>query len=257
MSVKIGELPQVAFLGVAFAAANIEQAGDWVRTAAKGRRFRYVATPNVDHLVKLHDRTAAPWHAAYADALKGADVLFNDSRILARLARWSGIALPVVPGSDLTRELIVSGKLDRRSIVLIGGRLRDVAWLREALPASAVLHFAPQMGVLQDPAAQLAIAEFVEQSEASVVLLAIGAPQSEIVAAQIARRGRAKGVALCIGASIEFLSGSKQRAPIAMQRLGLEWLHRLLSEPRRMWRRYLIDGPRIFAIWHGYRKRPQ
>src|SRR5215210_1139404 len=167
MNGKNAKLPQVAFLGVSFAAAGLDQAADWVKTAAAGQRFRYVVTPNVDHIVKFHHRAAEPWHAAYADAVRRADAVFNDSRILARLAKWSGIRLPVVPGSDLTRLLIASGKLDGLAIVLIGGKPHDVAWLREALDDNVVLHFAPPMGVLQHPAAQVAIAEFVERSVAS------------------------------------------------------------------------------------------
>jgi UDP-N-acetyl-D-mannosaminuronic acid transferase (WecB/TagA/CpsF family) len=59
----------------------------------------------------------------------------------------------------------------------------------------------------------------------------------------------ATGVGLCIGASLEFLTGAKRRAPLWLQRLGLEWLFRLLTEPRRLWRRYLVEGPRIFVLW--------
>ncbi|HEU4820333.1 MAG TPA: WecB/TagA/CpsF family glycosyltransferase, partial [Qipengyuania sp.] len=95
---------------------------------------------------------------------------------------------------------------------------------------------------------------FVERTQAQLVLFAIGAPQSEIVAHAIARRGRAGGVGLCIGASVEFLSGAKRRAPSWMQRAGLEWLFRLVSEPGRLWRRYLLRGPRIFRLWWAARR---
>ena len=57
------------------------------------------------------------------------------------------------------------------------------------------------------------------------------------------------GLICCVGAAVDFLSGTTARAPESVQRLGLEWLHRLLSEPRRLWRRYLIDGPKIFLLY--------
>jgi len=60
-------------------------------------------------------------------------------------------------------------------------------------------------------------------------------------------------VGLCVGASLAFLTGQLRRAPRAMQVLHLEWLFRLLSEPRRLWRRYVLKGPRIFHIWWKYR----
>ena len=89
---------------------------------------------------------------------------------------------------------------------------------------------------------------------AVALFFAIGAPQSEIVFAEILERGQARGVALCIGASLEFLTGAKTRAPLWMQRAGLEWLFRLGTEPRRLWRRYLVEGPKIFGIWRRWRK---
>ena len=136
---------------------------------------------------------------------------------------------------------------------MIGGRDGDAAWLQARLTTADVRHFDPPMRVLDSAPAQQAIVDFVEAEQPNLTLFAIGAPQSEIVAHQIQQRGKARGVALCIGASIEFLTGAKRRAPRAMQRLGLEWAFRLLSEPRRLWRRYLIEGPPIFAIWWQWR----
>src|SRR3546814_15777850 len=90
------------------------------------------------------------------------------------------------------------------------------------------------MGIRHDPAARTAIAEFGEAAAADVVFLAVGAPQSEMVCADIGQRGRARGVALCIGASLEFLTGAKSRAPLWMQRAGFAWLFRLLREPQQI-----------------------
>ena len=72
----------------------------------------------------------------------------------------------------------------------------------------------------------------------------------ELFAAGVrAARQEKGGVILCVGAAVDFLSGTLPRAPEGWQRLGLEWLHRLLSEPRRLWRRYLVDGPKVFLIY--------
>jgi len=239
----------VEFLGLNFATLDIDRVAAWVRDALTTPRFRYAVTPNVDHMVRLHNDQAAPWHSAFAAAERDADLCINDSRILAKLARRSGVKLPVVPGSDLTRMLIDGGMPAGTRIALIGGSERDAAWLRSRLADAAVGHMTPPMGVRDSAAAQRTIVDFVEAERPQLTLFAIGAPQSEIVAHQIQQRGNAPGVGLCIGASIEFLTGAKRRAPRFMQRLGLEWAFRLLSEPRRLWRRYLVEGPPIFAIW--------
>jgi exopolysaccharide biosynthesis WecB/TagA/CpsF family protein len=95
----------------------------------------------------------------------------------------------------------------------------------------------------------------VEASAADLVFFAIGAPQSELLCRRLAQRQNARGVALCVGASLEFLTGAKRRAPVWLQRLKLEWFFRLAAEPRRLGRRYLLDGPEIFRIWYRWRRR--
>ena len=78
--------------------------------------------------------------------------------------------------------------------------------------------------------------------------LAVGSPQQERLADLLKTRGHARGLALCVGGSINFLTGAERRSPGWMQRAGLEWLYRLLLNPPRMARRYLLRGPRIFAL---------
>jgi exopolysaccharide biosynthesis WecB/TagA/CpsF family protein len=77
----------------------------------------------------------------------------------------------------------------------------------------------------------------------------VGCPAQELIAGEIGRLGRTRGIALCVGASIDFVIGRRPRAPKWLQRCGLEWAYRLVSEPRRLWRRYLVESPRIFGIF--------
>jgi exopolysaccharide biosynthesis WecB/TagA/CpsF family protein len=86
------------------------------------------------------------------------------------------------------------------------------------------------------------------------VFLVVGAPQQEMIAKAALDRGDCRGVGLCIGVSLEFLAGKVQRAPNWMQQARLEWAFRLLAEPRRLWRRYLVEGPKIFALWFKWRQ---
>ena len=104
------------------------------------------------------------------------------------------------------------------------------------------------MGFDRDAAALRAAVEFVLAHPARFVFLAVGSPRQEILAAAIAATGRATGTGLCVGASLSFLAGAERRAPHWMRRQGLEWLFRLLSDPRRFSRRYLIDSPNVFRL---------
>jgi exopolysaccharide biosynthesis WecB/TagA/CpsF family protein len=239
------EVPSLEFLSLRF--DLIDQAGAIEALRAFSRRggFSYLITPNVDHLVRLHDDKSNEqvWQS-YALA----DLCVCDSRVLQLLARPFGIRLSVLPGSDLTERLLDIGHDAFDDITVIGGNADQIARLERRYPEIVWRAHFPPMGVISNPAAQEEIACFVEASPSTLVIFAIGAPQSELCCQLIARRGKARSVAICTGASLEFLAGLKVRAPHWMQRARLEWLHRLFGEPRRLWRRYLVKGPKILWI---------
>lgn len=81
-----------------------------------------------------------------------------------------------------------------------------------------------------------------------MVVFSVGSPRQEILALRVFEHGAAVGVGLCVGASLLFVSGKIQRAPEWMQRLSLEWLHRLIHEPKRLGKRYVRDAYRIVPV---------
>jgi len=239
-------IERTAFLGLEFADLTTEDAVRWVLDAP-GDAFRYVVTPNVDHIVRLDRLHGTARGDELARAYAAADLCLCDSRVLARLARLYGRALAVVPGSDLTAALMA--RLDpAMPITIIGGEAASIRALASRYALADVRHHNPPMGMLDRADAMDAATGFVRAGRSRIVFLAIGSPQSEILAHRIAAAGGACGTALCIGASIDFLVGKQLRAPGWVQRTGFEWAWRLVSEPRRLWRRYLVEGPRIFAI---------
>jgi N-acetylglucosaminyldiphosphoundecaprenol N-acetyl-beta-D-mannosaminyltransferase len=86
----------------------------------------------------------------------------------------------------------------------------------------------------------------MQAAHAQLVWLGLGSPKQDRVAERLCELAAAP-VLLCVGAAFDFVSGAKRRAPSWMQRAGLEWLYRLVAEPRRLWRRYLVDGPAFVA----------
>jgi N-acetylglucosaminyldiphosphoundecaprenol N-acetyl-beta-D-mannosaminyltransferase len=242
------DIPTVTFLGVGFSDIDLPDVLLQVAERSRATAFSYIVTPNVDHLVMLHGQKATPHYDRFVKAYAFADIVTCDSRTLARLARLSGLRLNVIPGSDLTAHLFTTGQLSGKVAAIVGGEAALVAKLARQFPNIEYRHHCPPMGVLQNADAMGDIVHFVIESRADVVLFAIGAPQSEIAAHQCRLAG-ARGVGMCVGASLEFLTAEKRRAPRWIQRSGFEWAFRLLSEPRRLWRRYLVEGPRIFGIW--------
>ncbi len=214
--------------------------------------YAWLVTPNVDHVVRLSQLAPGdPEAQAYVEA----DWRLCDSRILAKLAALQGVSLPVVPGSDLTARLLRDVLEAGDRLCLVGGEAGDVDRLRALRPDVEVVQHIPPMGLRRDGAARTVAAHFAATSGARFTLFAVGSPQQELIAAEAKGVADARGTGLCIGASIDFLLGRERRAPRWMQRLSLEWLHRLLGNPRRMWRRYLVEGPRIFLLaWRSRRR---
>jgi N-acetylglucosaminyldiphosphoundecaprenol N-acetyl-beta-D-mannosaminyltransferase len=206
-------------------------------------RYGYVVTPNVDHLIRCHEDPA--YHSVY----RSATYVLLDSRFAAYLLRVvKGLRLPVCPGSDAFPELLekVANPSDR--LVLIGGSSQQAEMLTRAYGFRDLRHHNPPMGFIKDPAAVRKCLEFVEAaSPFRFCFLAVGAPQQELIAYELMQRGRARGLALCFGASLNFVTGVERRAPVWMRRMGSEWLYRLMQDPKRLGKRYLIRGPRIFG----------
>jgi exopolysaccharide biosynthesis WecB/TagA/CpsF family protein len=123
------------------------------------------------------------------------------------------------------------------------------AVLQRHLPRLRVAGFwAPERSVVDDPVASAELARSIGRTEVDVLVVGLGKPRQEKWIAHHARRTNAR-VCLAFGAAPEFLAGTASRAPRAVQVLCGEWLYRLLLEPRRLWRRYLVEGPRaIFEI---------
>ncbi len=237
------------FLGSRFDTGSIEEAACNILADTHGR-FRYVVTPNVHHMVRLlEDPTMRP---LYDRAWR----VFCDSRVLSRLAWVSGHRLPVIAGSDLTADLIRRAAEQHLTIAVIGPTHAAGARLQDRYPSlNVVVHTLP-MGFIKSKLEIQKCVEFVVKTQAPLVFLAVGMPQQEILANHIADHPQAQGVGLCIGASIDFLTGEQRRAPVWLQKAGLEWSYRLLSDPHRLARRYLIECPRIlYFIYLEWRKK--
>ena len=219
----------VRLLGQEFADIDAPTVASWLAQRPATAPFGYVVTPNADHLVRLHRRPElAP---LYRDAM----LRLLDSRVVARAARLIGLQVPsVAPGSDLTELLLSQHLRAGEHITIVGLRSQCLPALIARCGLTALAHYDPPCGFECDRTAMTQAVEFVLAHPARFVFLAVGSPRQEILAAAIHATGRATGVGLCIGASLEFVAGHVPRAPLWMQRSGLEWLHRLAREPRRL-----------------------
>ncbi|MGA0605230.1 WecB/TagA/CpsF family glycosyltransferase [Phenylobacterium sp. VNQ135] len=226
----------VRFAGVRFTPLGMEEAAAALAARPAGAPFAYYVTPNVQH-IDLH--RADP---AFADAYEQALISTNDSRILHRVAKWAGLELKFAAGSHVTRELLEAYIRPGDRLTLVGGTPEMAAALRERYGLRALVQHIPPMGFIHDPKAVREAVDFVAAHPARFVFVAMGPPQSELFCREVRRDGRATGLGLCIGSSIMVLSGAYRAAPQWAEASGLVWLYRLTQEPRRLWRRYLVQN---------------
>ena len=230
-------------LGLDFADLDVAAAADLLASRPATAPFGYVATPNADHLVRLH--RCPELRPLYQSAM----LILLDSRVVALVARLIGLPAPAVaPGSDLTALLLARHLGAGERITIIGLAPRWLPRLAARYGLARPAHYDPPRGFEHDPPAFRSAVDFVLAHPARFVFLAVGSPRQEMLAAAIQATGRAYGAGLCIGASLEFVAGAQPRAPVWMQHAGLEWAHRLGRDPRRLARRYLIDNPPILPM---------
>ena len=239
------------FLDVGFDVVPMTELLSEVAAVRDDSPYGYLVTPNVDHLVRLHGKDAGiPGLGA---VYRQARFCTCDSKVLARLARWRGVALPVVPGSDLAAAMFERVIKPGDRIAVIGGDTVLLEDLKARFPEVAFVQHQPPMGLMRNAAARREAAEFIARQQARFSFVCVGSPQQELIASEAAGIEGSRGLALCVGAALEFITGSQKRAPALARKLGLEWAHRLLSNPRRMWRRYLVEGPAIFLLAYRWR----
>lgn len=243
--------PTVRLLGIDFACLSPAAVCDAIADRA-GKAGGTVVTANVDHIVLL--RNEPEFAAAYQDAW----LRVMDGAPLIGLSRLLGLPLRErVTGSDLMPRFCTSKAASGLRVAFVGGHEGSAAAAalrfqnRADTTVEVVGAFEPRIevsGGLEDDTSAL-LQELVKL-EPDVVFLGLGSPKQELWAMRHGS-GVPATVFVCCGAAIDFAGGVSRRAPHWVRRLGLEWLYRLMREPRRLWRRYLINDSRFLMVAVG------
>lgn len=240
--------PYAEFLGLPF---SLLPQSEVIRLVIErsGAPYRYVVTPNAYHVVAAHEEPAR-----LLPIYRGAWLSLCDSRIIRALARLERRKLPLVTGSDLVAALLATlNAQDRRRtpprLLVVGPTRSAETALRAAYPKLTFEVMPAPAALAQSADLRLAVARACMNKPWDIVLLCVGCPAQELIAKHLAELGCKSGVALCVGASIDFLTGARIRAPLWVQKLSLEWAYRLAQEPGRLWRRYLVESPKILRLF--------
>ena len=236
---------RLPFLGMDYDNIRFEETLDRVFIRPADAPFATLVTPNADHIYRMNNQPALV-SAAYRNAW----LCVNDSKVVAVLSELRGVTLHTTPGSDLVVAMFKDGRLKPDTkMLMVGGTPELADKLRQKFGLTQFFHHDAPMGLMRNRAAFDSVVAAIEKVEAQFIFMAVGSPQQELIAEAVRERGKATGIGLCIGASMEFLVGTRKRAPKLVQKIGMEWAFRLLCEPRRLWRRYLINSPQIFTLY--------
>lgn len=198
------------------------------------------AVPKVVAFVNAHAMNSVVTDPDFAEELVKADILLRDGAGMSILMRLLGED----PGVNLNGTDVIPMLLARyagRSVALYG----TVEPYLSRAAAHVQAHLAPKSSVslahgFADPQ------DYVRQAQADrpeLIILGMGMPKQEQLASLLRQQLKHPCVIVCGGAIIDFMGGRFRRAPRLMRRLGLEWLHRLVHEPRRLFKRYVLGNP--------------
>ena len=214
-----------------------------------GKNGGSVFTPNVDHLMKLQN------NREFFQIYSTADYQVCDSKILMLAAKFLGQQIKEkISGSYLFPAFYEYYKKDKNiKIFLLGGPEGVADLARKKINDKvnrqiAVDSYSPPFGFEKNKAECQKIVDLISDSGATVLAVGLGAPKQEKWIQEHKNKLKNVKVFLAIGATIEFEAGYRRRAPKWMSEIGLEWLYRLISEPKRLSKRYLIESFPFFWL---------
>lgn len=221
----------------------------WVIEAAHTDLATYICVANVHMCMESFDSPA------FRQVLNNADLVVPDGRPLVWALRWLGEEnADQVRGSDFLLKVCAEAEKANVPVGLYGGTAESlldfVSFLSKQFPALPVVcAISPPFR----PLTAIEDAAYIDQintSGARILFVGIGCPKQENWMAE--HKDRLQCVMLGVGAAFDFFSGRKKHAPRWMQQAGLEWVFRLASDPRRLWKRYLKHNPRF--VWHFFKQ---
>jgi exopolysaccharide biosynthesis WecB/TagA/CpsF family protein len=208
-----------------------------------------VFTPNVDHLMKL--QRSQDFYRIYQEA----DYRVCDSKILMYVCKFLGVDIrEKISGSDLFPAFYNYYKDDKRiKIFLLGAQEGVAKKAQQNINAEVgremvVAAHSPTFGFEKNEQECEKIVDMINASGATVLAIGVGAPKQEMWIAKYKNKLKNVKIFLAIGATIDFEAGNVKRSPKWMSEVGLEWLYRLTSEPKRLWKRYLLDAVPFFVL---------
>jgi len=222
---------------------NLESSLDFVMGRGSSKHSSYVCVSNVHMCMEAFD------DSSFRDVVNSADLVIPDGRPISWAQKALGFrSARQVRGQDIMNEICSVSGAKNLKIGFYGGSSDElleqvVNSLQKDYPdIKIVYHYSPPFRPLTSEEDEQVVRE-INDAGVNVLFVGIGCPKQERWMAE--HKGKVHCVMLGVGAAFDFIAGSKKHAPRWVQYIGMEWLFRLLSEPRRLWKRYLKHNPRF------------
>ena len=235
------------FLDNISAAEALDYIDDWIASGKTGR----IITPNCDHIVQIEKKPSLKpiWDSA--------ELLLADGHPLLWFAKWYGTPLKEkINGSSFTPELCGRAAEKGYGVFLLGAApgvaQKAAERLQKDYPGLCISGtYSPPFGFEKNPEEVKKINSMLKESKTDILILGLGSPKQEVFSYENMEQYQIP-VTINAGATIDFLAGNQKRAPKWMVDNGLEWLYRMMKEPKRVGKRVLTDL-RIFYLAWKYR----
>jgi N-acetylglucosaminyldiphosphoundecaprenol N-acetyl-beta-D-mannosaminyltransferase len=233
-------------LGMRVDATSYRDAGDRIVGWANAGLSRSVCVASVNNVM------IAERDPSFLAVMNEADLVTPDGMPLVWGLRWLGVPTASrVYGPDLTPMILSRAAMEGVPVGFVGGTPavldKLISKVSAALPDLDVAYRVSPSFDEATSDEEASIAREINSSGARIVFVGLGCPKQELWMAR--QRGSVRAVMIGVGAAFDFLAGIKPQAPVFVQRSGLEWLFRLVTEPRRLWRRYLHQNPRFVLLF--------
>jgi bacterial polymer biosynthesis proteins, WecB/TagA/CpsF family len=232
-------------LGMRVDPTSYEEATEKVLAWVAAGESRYVCVANVHMVMEAHD------DPSFRALVNAADLVTPDGMPLVWMLRKLGYPHQErVYGPELASRVCAEAARRGVPVGFYGGHPEALEALVRNLIARfpglrVVYAYSPPFRPLT-PEEDERVTEEINASGARILFVGLGCPKQEWWMAE--HKGRVRAVMLGVGAAFDFHAGRVRQAPVWMQRAGLEWLFRLVQEPRRLWRRYLKHNPRFLLL---------
>lgn len=245
-------LNRVEFMNTVIDNVTAEEGVTYIDNAIKKQVITQVIFPNVDQIVKIEK------DSKFANVTRNSDLILVDGHPLMWIAsRYGKPFKEKIPGSAFVFKLCELAIEKNYSIFLLGAAegVAEVAAnkLKDTYQGIKIAGtYSPPLGFEKDQEEIDKINTLLQESKADILLVGMGVPKQEYFIADNKHIYKIP-VSLSVGATIDFIAGVQKKAPQWMSNIGMEWFYRLITNPKRMFKRYIIDDTQIFSLYRKYK----